>query len=102
MLFARGHLNLYLSSAPLPSRRRRDLGFPFLPVPPEPLTPGRTKEDLTRGNRSFALLLAVQLCLLSILLIQFSGGTLGRRTHTYDMFEVSAKIRAYELKANVL
>lgn len=50
MLFARGHLNLYLSSAPSPLRLYSPFPRPFFRLADRLFAPGRTKSAGTRED----------------------------------------------------
>lgn len=110
MLFARGHLNLYLSpshaaaaavarssivhffffASPAPRGRRSG----YSPCSRKNETQRDTKEVL-HGEIEDRFPARVRLCLLSILLIQSWAEPPVARTHTYGIFEVSVNIGAY-------
>lgn len=136
MLFARGHLNLYLSSAPSPLRLYSPFLRPFFRLADRLFAPGRTKSAGTREdvrekkekeenekkerdggagrNRGAYLLFLSDFqqekerernTARPILFVINSpypipDGVFGY-VYTYGIFEVSANIRAYEVKANV-
>lgn len=110
MLFARGHLNLYLSPSHRHRRRRAILDRPFFfffrlsrtprrrsgtLLAPERSETQRYEGSFARGDRGSLPRARVRLCLLSILLIQSWAESPVARTHTYGIFEVSVNIGAY-------
>lgn len=107
MLFARGHLNLYLSPSHATAAVARTsivhFFFHFSRTPRRRsgtlLAPERTKRSDTKevlhGEIEDRFPARVRLCLLSILLIQSWAEPPVARTRTYGIFEVSVNIGAY-------
>lgn len=138
MLFARGHLNLYLSSAPSPLRLYSPFPRPFFRLADRLFAPGRTKsagtredvrekkekeenekkkremgepeeiEELTfffsqtfsKRERERERNTARPILFVINSPYPIPDGVFGY-VYTYGIFEVSANIRAYEVKANV-
>lgn len=109
MLFARGHLNLYLSPSHATAAVARSsiVHFFFFSLLPHPASTfgdspcsrknetQRYEGSFARGDRGDRFPARVRLCLLSILLIQSWAEPPVARTHTYGIFEVSVNIGAY-------